>query len=192
MNGIGSLQYTGTSILISQPETGALVSEYDLTGRARRSFGELRSTGHEADPDVHLALNSGIPLVAPDGSFFYVFQAGVPLFRKYSHEGRLLFERLIQGREVDPVVAQLPGSWPRDAAHGELPLVSPTIRAAAVDPDGRLWVSFVAGFTYVFDAEGDKVRAVQFRGAGPVSPGSLFFGPRGTLLVTPGLYEFHP
>jgi hypothetical protein len=31
---------------------------------------------------------------------------------------------------------------------------------------------------------------VQFRGAGPVTPNSLFFGPRRTLLATPGLYEF--
>ena len=47
-------------------------------------------------------------------------------------------------------------------------------------------------FTYVFDADGDKVRMVQFRGAGPVTPNSLFFGPRGTVLATPGLYEFAP
>jgi hypothetical protein len=32
LNGIGSLQYTGTSILMSQPETGALITEYDLRG----------------------------------------------------------------------------------------------------------------------------------------------------------------
>jgi hypothetical protein len=44
----------------------------------------------------------------------------------------------------------------------------------------------------VFDADGDKIRMVQFRGAGVVAPNSLFFGPRGRLLVTPGLYEFTP
>jgi len=42
----------------------------------------------------------------------------------------------------------------------------------------------------VFDRDGDKVRVVQFRAAGLVSPNSLFFGPRGRLLVTPGLFEF--
>jgi len=192
MNGIGSLQYTGTSILLSQPENGALITEYDLTGRTSRTFGELRPTGHEQDADVHLALNSGMPLVTPHGDVLFVFQAGVPAFRRYDRTGRLLFERTIQGREVDPIVDELPRSWPRSAATGELPLVRPTIRAAAVDRDGRLWVSFVAPFTYVFDADGDKIRMVQFRGAGPVTPNSLFFGPRGTLLVTPGLYEFNP
>jgi hypothetical protein len=192
MNGIGSLQYTGTSILLSQPESGALITEYDLTGRTSRTFGELRATGHEQDADVHLALNSGIPLAAPNGDLLFVFQAGLPAFRRYDRTGLLLFERAIQGREIDRIVEELPRSWPRSAATGELPLVRPTIRAATVDRNGRLWVSFVAPFTYVFDADGDKVRMVEFRGAGVVTPGSLFFGPRGTLLVTPGLYEFDP
>jgi len=192
MNGIGSLQYTGTSILLSHPENGALITEYDLTGHTSRSFGELRPTGHEQDPDVHLALNSGIPLISTNGDTLFVFQAGVPAFRRYDHAGRLLFERTIQGRDIDRIVADLPRSWPRSAAAGELPLVRPTIRAAAVDRAGRLWVSFVAPFTYVFDADGDKVRMVEFRGAGLVTPNSLFFGPRGTLLTTPGLYQFNP
>src|SRR5262249_24298375 len=32
LNGIGSLQFTGTSMLMSQPETGALFAEFDLRG----------------------------------------------------------------------------------------------------------------------------------------------------------------
>jgi hypothetical protein len=42
----------------------------------------------------------------------------------------------------------------------------------------------------VFDRDGDKVRVVRFRGAGAVSPSTMFFGPGGRLLVTPGLHEF--
>ena len=38
----------------------------------------------------------------------------------------------------------------------------------------------------------DKIRAVQFSAAGIVSPTSLFFSSSGTLLVTPGCYEFDP
>ena len=47
-----------------------------------------------------------------------------------------------------------------------MPLVAPTVRTAAVDRSGRLWVSFVLPFSYVYDAAGEKVRTVQFRGAG--------------------------
>jgi hypothetical protein len=191
LNGIGSLQYTGTSILMSQPETGALVTEYALNGGANRSFGRLRRTGQENDREVHLALNSGIPLVDPNGGFFFVFQTGEPVFQKYDAAGELIFERRIQGREIDQAVANLPTKWPtRQTSDGELPLVAPTIRTAAVDRAGNLWVAFVLPYTYVFDRDGDKVRTVQFRAAGIVAPNSLFFGRNGRVLVTPGLYEF--
>jgi hypothetical protein len=191
LNGIGSLQYTGSSILLSQPETGALVAEYTLSGGVNRTFGTLRATGHEDDPELHMALNSGFPLVDPQGGFLFVFQTGHPAFRKYDRAGALVFERHIEGREIDELVARLPTAWPRrQTSDGELPLVTPTIRAAAVDPAGRLWVSLTAPYTYVYDRDGDKSRAVQFQAAGILSPSGLFFGRNGRLLATPGLYEF--
>jgi hypothetical protein len=42
----------------------------------------------------------------------------------------------------------------------------------------------------VYDATGDKVRVVQFRGADIIAPNSLFFTKNGRVLVTPGCYEF--
>jgi hypothetical protein len=193
IGGIGSLQYTGSSILMSDPETGALVSEYTLAGGINRLIGTLRHTGHEDDPEVHLALNTGLPLVDPTGGFFFVFQTGEPVIRKYDAAGILQFERRIQGREIEAFVGSLPTTWARRrTSEGELPLVTPTVRTAAVDRAGRLWVSFVVPYTYVFDAEGDKVRIVQFRGAGITSPSSMFFDLRGRLLTTPGLLEFQP
>ncbi|MEO8258528.1 MAG: hypothetical protein ABI868_14365 [Acidobacteriota bacterium] len=193
ISGVGSLQYTGTSILLSQPDLGALISEYTLAGGVRRLIGTLRPTGHEDDDDLHLALNAGMPLVDPTGGFFFVFQTGEPAFRKYNQGGEFVYERRIQGRELDQVVANLPTVWPRRAAaDGELPFVPPTIRTAGVDRNGRLWVSLMLPYTYVFDADGDKIRTLQFRGAGILSPASLFFGRNGHLLVTPGLYEFQP
>jgi len=191
LNGVGTLTFNNKLLLMSHPETGWLFSEYTLTGVPVRSIGQLRKTGHEADRDLHLALNAGIPIADPAGGFYYVFMAGPPAFRKYDAKGELLFERVIQGREIDPVVAAIPDRWPRRAA-GELPLVAPSVRTAAVDPSGRLWVSFVLPYTYVFDAAGEKVRTVQFRGAGVVAPSSLWFNGKGRLLVTPGCYEFQP
>ncbi len=193
LNGIGSLQYTGTSILMSLPETGALITEYALNGGVNRTFGRLRRTGHEDDRDVHLALNSGIPLVDPYGGFFFVFQTGEPVFQKYDAAGQLVFERHVEGREIDQLVGRLPTEWPaRHTSEGELPLVRPTIRTATVDRTGRLWIAFVVPYTYVYDGEGDKTRTVQFRGAGLIAPNSLFFGKNGQVLVTPGLLEFEP
>jgi hypothetical protein len=189
LNGVGTLAFTGRTLLMSHPESGWLMSEYALDGTPIRSIGQLRRTGHESDRDLHLAWNAGIPIADPDGGFLFVFMAGAPAFRKYDSKGGLIYERIIQGREIDPLVAAIPDRWPRRSA-AELPLVAPLVRTAAVDRSGRLWVSFVIPFSYVFDAGGEKIRTVQFRGAGIVAPASLWFNEKGRILVTPGCYEF--
>lgn len=193
VSGVGSLQYTGRSIVISEPERGTLITEYGLSGTPVRTIGALRPTGQEANSAVHLGLNAGLPLVNAKGEYYFVFQAGTPLFRKYDARGHLLFERHIEGVEIDPILATLPGSWPlRKADDVQYPLIQPNIRTAALDPAGNLWISLVQPHTYVYDPDGEKIRVVQFRGAGIISPTSLFFaGPR-RVLVTPGCYEFDP
>lgn len=191
LNGASTLAFNGKLILMSHPETGWLFTEYTQTGVPMRSIGQLRKTGHEADRDLHLALNAGIPVADPAGGFYFVFIAGPPMFRKYDEKGRVVFERVIQGREVDPLIAAIPDRWPRRSTT-ELPLVAPAIRTAAVDHSGRLWVSFVQPVTYVYDRAGEKIRTVQFRGAGLIAPSSLWFNQNGKLLVTPGCYEFLP
>jgi hypothetical protein len=115
--------------------------------------------------------------------------AGQPVLRKYDAAGELTYERAIQGREIDPVIAAIPDRWPRRGA-GELPLVAPAVRTAAVDRSGSVWVSFTIPYTYVYDSNGDKIRTVQFRGAGILVPSSLWFNADDRLLVTPGCYEF--
>ena len=194
LNGLGSIQYSAGSILINQPETGTLVSELSLYGERRRAFGQLRPTGQEGDPNVHLALNAGLPLIDPTGGFYFVFVAGVPIFRKYDANGALVFERHIEGPEVDEYLQAMPTRWPaRQTEDGDvLPLVLPEIRAAGVDRQGHLWISLVQPYTYVYDAAGDKIHTVQFRGADILTPGSLFFAKDGRILVTPGCYEFKP
>ncbi|MDO8837016.1 MAG: hypothetical protein Q7V01_15545 [Vicinamibacterales bacterium] len=191
LSGVGSLQYTGRSVLMSQPETGWLMTEYGLRGTPTRSIGALRQTGYAEDPAVNLALNAGIPLVNPRGGYYFVFHAGVPMFRKYDTAGKLVFERHIEGPEVDPLVQNLPTVWPRhQVGDGNVPLVAPIIRTAAVDAAGHLWVTFLIPYTYVYDPDGEKTRVVQFRGAGILQPTSLFFAGPDRLLITPGCYEF--
>jgi hypothetical protein len=193
LNGVGTLLFTGKSVILSLPETGWLMTEFGSLGTPVRSIGQLRATGHEEDRQLHFALNAGIALPDSTGGYYFVFMAGPPAFRKYDGEGRLIYERTIQGREIDPVVAAIPQRWPKRPVNGtEAPLVAPTIRTAAVDPGGRLWVAFVVPYTYVYDADGEKIRTVQFRAAGIVAPASLSFTAKGRLLVTPGCYEFLP
>jgi hypothetical protein len=189
LNGVGSMHYSGTSFIVNQPESGALISELNTQGHVVRRIGTLRATGHESDTDLHLALNVGVPLVDPAGGYFFVFQTGVPLLRKYDASGTLIYERHLEGPELDNDMRGLPTTWPRRESD-HLPLVPPLVRAAAVDRAGRVWVSFMQPFTYVYDARGEKVRTVQFQAAGTVAPTSLFFTSDDRLLVTPGCYEF--
>ena len=109
LNGLAAIEYTGRSIFISQPENGAVITEYAVDGQPRRSFGDLRRTGHENDLNVHLALNSGLVVSNPAGGFYFVFLSGVPQFRKYDENGRLVFERHIEDAELESIRA--------DAAH---------------------------------------------------------------------------
>jgi hypothetical protein len=191
LNGIGSMAFTGRTFVVSRPEAGALVAELDIDGNGVRQFGTLRKTGHESDRDLHLAFNIGLPLVDPTGGFYFVFQTGRPMFRKYDAAGALVFERHIEGVELDAELLSQPTSWPRrDTEGGTFPLVPPVVRTAAVDPGGRLWVSLMAPVAYVYDRRGDKVRTVQFSAGAPISPSSFFFTKDGRVLVTPGCFAF--
>jgi hypothetical protein len=193
LTGVGTMAFTGHSVLLSQPETGALFVEYTLGGTPFRSIGRLRETGHEDDRELNLALNAGIPLINPRGGFYFVFLSGHPVLQRYDANGTLMFERSMQGRELDPLLASMPRTWPRRTiGNVEVPLVMPIVRTASVDQAGRLWVAFTIPFTYVFDEDGEKIRTVQFRAAGIVAPTSLFFTSNGRLLITPGCYEFRP
>jgi hypothetical protein len=193
LNGIAAARYTGTTVLLNQPERGVLVTEYSVTGAVLRQFGQLRRTGFESDAEVHLAFNSALPIPARDGGVYVVFLAGAPAFRKYSASGVLEFERALQGRDMDPLVLQMPTAWPRRQVDDvSYPLVQPMVRTAAVDRQGRLWVAMPTSHVYVFDEDGEKVHTLQLIGAGVLRPSSLWFARDGRLLVTPGLYEFAP
>lgn len=188
LSGLASLEFTGQTVLISQPENGFLVIEYLPTGTPLRMFGELRPTGQEKDPAVHAALNVGVVVQIPKGGYYFVFLSGVPMFRKYDNDGKLVFERYIQGIEMDPYAGKMPTTWSR--RRGEIPIVPAMVRTAAVDRDGNLWISLVAPYTYVYDASGDKRHILQFRAAGIIAPTMFYFTKDKKVIVTPGCHTF--
>lgn len=192
LNGAGAPDYTGDAVLVSEPESGWLFTRYATDGRVLGHIGTLRDTGQERDPDVHLALNTGIPLASPTGGYWFVFQAGVPMARRYDAAGTLLFERHLEGVELDPLLRARPTTWPRRRVgpDRELPIVAPLVNAAAVDAGGQLYVALSVPYLYVLDVRGDKTRTLLLEGAGIVQPASLAFARNGDLLVTPGGYRF--
>ena len=90
------------------------------------------------------------------------------------------------------MIAALPTAWPRrtDDLGRVLPVVPPTVRTAAVDRSGNLWVGLTGQVVYVFDPSGEKIRTVTLEAAGVIQPSSLSFSVANRLLVTPGCYEY--
>jgi hypothetical protein len=189
LGGSGAMAFGGRTFWFNAPAWGALMSELDTTGTVLRHVGHLRPTGHEATKALHEALNTGVPVVDPTGGMFFVFQTGRPLLRKYDARGVLLFERHIEGPELDPIIARLPDRWdtPDD---GSRPLPAPVVRTAAADRSGKLWVALQTGHVYVYDGTGEKVRTLVFGGPSPDLTSSLFFTRSGRVLTGPGGYEF--
>lgn len=195
LNGVGSMRFTADrTILLSQPDTGSLLTEYDIRGRVLRAFGALRPTPHDADEQLRLAFNAGLPVPIPGGGSYFVFQTGEPRFRRYDASGTLLYERAVQGRELDALLQSQPTTWPRQAGRTakDIPVVRPVVRTAGLDARRHLWIGFTLPYLYVYDEDGEKVRTVQLRAAGLLTPTSLFFTRDGRLLVTPGCYVFRP
>jgi hypothetical protein len=187
--GAGAMAFSGRTFWFNAPAWGALMSELDTAGVVLRHVGELRTTGHESHKALHEALNTGAPVVDPTGGMFFVFQTGRPILRKYDADGRLLFERHIEGPELDPIIARLPDRWatPDD---GSRPLPAPTVRAAAADRLGQLWVVLQTGHVYLYDATGEKIRTLVFGGPVREPTSSLFFTRAGRVLAGPSGYEF--
>ena len=191
IDGLGPIQFAGQTFFTHLPGRGYLITEIDTHGATVRQFGALRPTGHESDAAVHELLNLGFALIDPTGGFYFVFQTGVPMFRKYDDNGKLLFERHVEGVEIDTHVQTLPNVWrPRASGDDHIPVTTPLIRTAAVDRTGRLWISLLVPYTYVYDGRGEKVRTIQFQAADTLSPTSMFFASGHRLLVVPGCYEF--
>lgn len=187
--GAGAMAFTGRTFLVNEPSWGSLFAELDNSGAVIRHVGELRRTGFESDKVLHTAFNTGLPVVDPTGGAYFVFQTGVPMFRKYAADGRLVFERHIEGVELDPIIQTLPTRWiPRN--DGSRPFPIPVIHTAAADAQGRLWVAVRSGYTYVYDPNGDKIRTVRFDGARTISPTSFQFPRPGRLVLGPEGYEF--
>jgi len=65
--------------------------------------------------DVLQLVGRPVPSVYSAELSEFVFAAGVPVFRKYDARGHFLFERHIEGPEIDEYLQNLPTRWPARA-----------------------------------------------------------------------------
>ena len=88
LNGTGSVHFGGSRLLLSHPESGALVTAYTPAGYPTMTFGRLRPTGFESDRELHLAHNAGLPLADPTGGLLLRLHhraADLPQVRRGRH-----------------------------------------------------------------------------------------------------------
>ena len=165
---------------MSQPETGALITEYTLAGGVDRTFGALRAHRPRRRPRAAPGAEQRHPArrsdaAASSSSSRPASRCSGNTTRRHSWSSN----GTSQGREIDAVVANLPTTLAdaqdrrrRDAARAARR--SARRRSIAT---GNLWVAFVVPYTYVFDATATRSARVQFRGAGILAPTSLFLRP---------------
>jgi len=112
------------TILLSQPRQGSLLIEYSSTGEKLRDLGthlqpeDLYRQTCAAQPlcgdrRFAVSLNRVLAALESDGSVVVAFTIA-PVVRKYSPEGRLLFETRLRGGVVDQLAEQQwdsPETW---------------------------------------------------------------------------------
>ena len=169
LNGVGSLEFTGRSMLMSQPESGGLITRFSLIGRPYQTFGVLRTTGHEAGPgpapraEQRTAVGRSARrslLRLPGGP------ADVPEIRPGRDLPLRAAHRGDRSRPHHQQVADDLATRPDDRDR-TLPVVPPTVRTAAVDRAGNLWVALSAPVLYVYDPTGEKIRTVRLEPPAP-------------------------
>jgi outer membrane protein assembly factor BamB len=181
-------------IYLGQPEKGSLVTVYSETGKPLRSFGQLKKYSDLYGPQQVLkdaaykvAANRVRLSVDGDGNIYVSFLLA-PLLQKYSPDGKLLFERTLEGGKIDFLKKVLETkkyiSTGRDGVEARTIALDPIIDPAT----GNILVMLVDGSIYVADREGRKIDILyeqRNRELMPFYPFMAGLGANGEVIVIP-------
>lgn len=182
-------------LYLGDPYEGHLVSVYSSSGQKLRSFGQLKKYSDvygpafsDKDAPYTIAFNRVRLSTDKEGNVYVSFML-TPLIQKYRPDGTLLFERRLEGSEIDQLMDAIQKtkyiSTRGDGADARIVALDPVIDPA----NGNLMVPLVDGSIYVADREGKKIALLR---PGWTSPGNngLFrpfvaaLGAKGELLIT--------
>lgn len=186
---------TQNRLYLGQPEEGSLITVYSSTGIKLRSFGTLKKyseiygeTFRDKDVSHMTALNRVRLATDKDGSLYVSFMI-TPLIRKYGADGRLVFERRLEGPEIDRLMEAI-----QKRRYIATKSDGVDVRIIALDPvidpaNGNIMVPLVDGSIYVADRDGNKLSILRpawtNRGDGTFRPFVAGLGANGEFMVTP-------
>jgi hypothetical protein len=181
-------------LYLGDPYEGHLVSVYSSSGQKLRSFGQLKKFSDvygpafsDKDAPYTIAFNR-VRLATDEEGNVYVSFMLTPLIQKYSPNGTLLFERPLEGPELDQLFEAIQKTkyiaTRGDGADARIIALDPVI-----DPsNGNIMVPLVDGSIYVADREGRKINllhpVLSSKGGGFFHPFVASLGANGELLVT--------
>jgi hypothetical protein len=159
---------SNNELYLGQPEEGHIITVYSSSGKKLRSFGQLKKFSEmngtefvDKDEPFKFAINR-VRLSTDSAGNLYVSFTLTPLLQKYSPNGDLLFERRLEGPEIERLKTAVqkrkyitsPVEGPADGRIIALdPVIDPTT--------GNILVPLVDGSIYVADAEGKRVKFLR-------------------------------
>ena len=184
----------GGEFAVASPDTGHLITAYDLEGKVVREYGDREEIAERAD--VNSQVNFGQLVVDEMGnSYFYFDFLPEPTVRKFDHVGYLAMELSLKTLEFEPAAQAARKAIARsENSENSIPALHRIISAVGVDPQTQeLWIA-IGTLLMRFDKDGQRLSSFRtYMPGGARLEASQILVERDRLLIgtdPQGIYEF--
>lgn len=189
---IGFAVSSGGEVYLGQPEKGSLVTVYSGEGKKLRSIGKLKTFSEiygdkftYKDELYRLGINRVNLFIDAQDNLYVSFMLA-PIVQKYSPDGKLLFERRLEGERIEKLTEILLKDTDKiyvttsiDGFQEKIITINPV-----VDPrTGHIYTIFIDGSIYLLDEGGNPLNWLEPRTTRRFFPDTAGLGVEGELLL---------